>query len=93
MSPDAQRLLDEARKLPAEEKDWLTEQLLNLANERAFSAIEAEYGKPEPEDEALFRANVEEALADDGSGDIPHEEAMKQFHEAIQKAREMKKPA
>jgi putative addiction module component (TIGR02574 family) len=28
MSPDAQRLLQEARQLPADERDWLVESLL-----------------------------------------------------------------
>ncbi len=35
-----------------------------------------------------FRAGVEEALVDT-SEDIPHEEAMKHFHEAIHKARKL----
>jgi len=42
--------------------------------------------EPKPGYDEWFRAGVEEALADT-SEDIPHEDAMKHFHEAIQKAR------
>jgi hypothetical protein len=86
MSPKAQRILDQAMKLPAKEKRWLTEQLLVLQNDKAFSTLEKEYGEPEAGYEEWFRAGVEEALADDSPG-IPHERAMKRFHDAIQKAR------
>lgn len=44
-------------------------------------AMELPYGE-------WFRAGVEEALVDT-SEDIPHEEAMKHFHEAIHKARKL----
>jgi hypothetical protein len=92
MPRTAQQILDDALKLPAKEKKWLTEQLFALQNERAFAAIEKEYGKPEPGYEEWFRAEVEEALADKSPG-IPHQEAMKRFHNAIQKARKLKKTA
>jgi hypothetical protein len=92
MSPDAQRLLDEARKLPPDDREWLTEQLLFGANEEAFSALEKEYGKPEPGYDEWFRAGVEEALADTSEG-VSHEEAMNHLHDAIQKARKMKRSA
>jgi hypothetical protein len=49
--------------------------------------------EPEPGYEEWFRAGVEEAFADDESEDIPHEEAMKHFHDAIQEARKVKRPA
>lgn len=92
MSPDAQRILDQARQLPSKERDWLAEQLLIQQNEDAFASLEAEYGKPEPGYDEWFRAGVEEALADT-SGDVSHEEAMKEFHEAIQRARKLKASA
>ena len=46
MSPDAQRLLDEARQLPPEEREWLAECLLirdeNLSAAEVESAWDAE---------------------------------------------------
>ena len=96
MSPNAQRLLDEARQLPSAERDWLIENLIGeegAMSDEAFAAWQKEAGAPEPGYEEWFRKGVEDALADDGSEDIPHEEAMKQFHEAILEARKMKKTA
>jgi hypothetical protein len=93
MSPDAQGLLDQARQLSPDERDWLAEQLLVGANEEAFSALEKELGKPEPGYEGWFRAGIEEALAEDPAGDVPHEEAMRQLHEAILKAKKLKNTA
>ena len=90
MSPNAQRILEDAQQLPLDEKQWLAERLLAAANGEAFAALEKEYGEPEPGYEEWFRAGVEEALAEDESGDIPHEQAMEQFHNAIQKARKLK---
>jgi len=92
MSPNAQKILDEARQLPADERDWLAEQLLTEQNEEAFSALKKEYGEPEPGYDDWFRAGVEEALADT-SGDVSHEDAMKEFHDAIQRARKLKASA
>jgi hypothetical protein len=92
MSPNAQRLLDAAQKLPPDERDWLAEQLLSGMNEETLSALEKEFGKPEPGYDEWFRTSVTEALAD-SSPDIPHEEAMKQFHEAIRRARKLKQSA
>jgi putative addiction module component (TIGR02574 family) len=40
MSPDAQRLLDEARKLPPDEREWLAEFL--LIKDESVSAAEVE---------------------------------------------------
>jgi hypothetical protein len=93
MSPDAQRLLEEARNLPPDDFNWLLENLFAQSNDEAFAALEKEYGAPEPGYDVWFRAGVEEALADDGAADVPHEEAMKQFHEAIQKARKATIPS
>ncbi len=90
MSPDAQKILEQARQLPPDERDWLAEQLLIGANEEAFSALEKEYGKPEPGYEEWFRAGVEEALADDSPG-TPHEEVMRDIAEILRSAREAQK--
>jgi hypothetical protein len=87
MSPDAQRILDEARQLPPEERDWLAEQLLIQGNEEAFSALESESGEPEPGYDEWFRAGVEEALADKSQG-IPHEQVMQEIAEILTSARE-----
>lgn len=48
--------------------------------------------RPEPGYEEWLRAGVEEALAD-SLGDILHEETIKQFHQAILKARNLKNTA
>jgi len=89
MSPDAQKILDEARQLPPDERDWLTEQLLFQGNEDAFAAQAAEYGPPEPGYDEWFRAGVEEALADT-SPDIPHEQVMAEMEQMIRQAKENK---
>jgi hypothetical protein len=87
MSPDAQRLLDEARQLPPEEREWLAESLLIQTNEEAFSALEKEYGEPEPGYDEWFRAGVEEALADKSPG-VPHEQVMQEVENILSSARE-----
>lgn len=92
MPRTAQQILDEARQLPAGEFQWLVEELLSQANEQAFAEWEKEYGEPEPGYEERFRAGVKEALADE-SGDISHADAMRQFHEAIVRARKLKATA
>jgi hypothetical protein len=92
MSPNAQKLFEEARQLPPDERDWLAEQLLISVNEDAFSALEKDYGEPETGYDEWYRKGVEEALADD-SGDVPHEEAMKLFHQAIERSRKLKESA
>lgn len=89
MSPDAQKILEEARQLPPDQQDWLAEQLLISANEDAFSALEKEYGEPEPGYDEWFRAGVEEALADK-SPDVPHEEVVKEIGNLLRAAREKK---
>lgn len=93
MSRSAAEILEEARHLPPGELDWLVQNLVNEGpgrmSEEEFAAWQKDVGEPEPGYEEWFRAGVEEALADT-SGDIPHEEAMKQFHQAILKARKLK---
>ncbi|MGA2050317.1 MAG: hypothetical protein ABSG96_21660 [Terracidiphilus sp.] len=59
---------------------------------RVLSQAQKEVGEPEPGYEEWFRAGVEEVLPDD-SGDIPHEEAMKHFHQSILRARKTKATA
>ena len=92
MSRSATELLEEARQLPPGHLDWLVQNLMNeedAASEAEFAAWQKEAGEPEPGYDEWFRAGVEEALADN-SGDVPHEEAMKIFHEAILRARKLK---
>jgi len=95
MSPAAQKLLEEARKLPPDERDWLIGHLLaeEVGNsQKAFDSWQKEVGEPEPGYEEWFRAGVEEALADNSEG-IPHEEMMRQFRKAIARARKLKRTA
>ena len=95
MSPAAQKLLEEARKLSPDERYWLIGNLLAEeaeASEEAFAAWQKEIGEPEPGYDEWFRAGVEEALADTSEG-IPHEEMMKRLREAIARARKLKKTA
>jgi hypothetical protein len=93
MSRTAVEILEDARQLPPGELDWLVESLVNEGpggmSEDEFAAWQKNVGEPEPGYDEWFRAGVEEALADT-SGDIPHEEAMKHFHNAILRARKMK---
>jgi hypothetical protein len=88
MPQTAAELLDAARQLPADEQAWL----LQALHEDEFAVWQKEAGEPEPGYEEWFRAGVEEALADT-SPDTPHEEAMKFFHEAIERARNLKATA
>jgi hypothetical protein len=44
MSPDAQRLLEQARQLPPEEQDWLAECLLIKDEDAPAAAVEAAWG-------------------------------------------------
>ena len=90
MNPDAQRILDEARQLPPDQRERLVEQLMVQANEEAFSALEKEYGPPEPGYDEWFRAGVEEALADKSPG-IPHEQVMQEIAQILTSAREKKR--
>jgi len=92
MPRTAQAILDDALKLPAKERKWVAEQLTTGVNEEAFSALMQEYGEPEPGYDEWFKVGVEEALADKSPG-IPHKQAMEQFHEAIRRARKLKRSA
>jgi len=96
MSRTAAELLEEARQLPPGEFDWLVQNLLSegdgISDEEKFAAWQKDVGEPEPGYDEWFRAGVEEALADT-SGDISHEEAMKDFHKAILRARKLKATA
>jgi len=93
MNRTAAEILEDARQLPPGDLDWLVENLVNEGpggmSEEEFAAWQKDVGEPEPGYEEWFRAGVEEALADT-SGDIPHDEAMKHFHNAILRARKMK---
>lgn len=90
MSPAAQKLLEEARRLPPDERDWLLENLLAEeveTSQETFDAWQKEVGEPEPGYEEWFRAGVEEALADTSPG-IPHEEVVKEIGNLLHAARE-----
>lgn len=88
MPQTATELLEAARQLPSEEREWL----LHALQEDEFTKWQKECGEPEPGYEEWFQASVEEALADPSPG-VPHEQAMKHFHDAIQKARHLKNTA
>lgn len=96
MSRSAAQLLEEARKLPPGDMNWLVQNLLSeddgRLEEERFAGWQKEVGEPEQGYEEWFRAGVQEALADT-SGDVPHDEAMKHFHGAILRARKMKATA
>lgn len=96
MSRTVSEILEDARQLPPGDLDRLVQNLLHeedeAAKEKEFAAWQKEMGEPEPGYDEWFRAGVEEALADD-SGDVSHEEAMKEFHDAILRARMLKATA
>jgi hypothetical protein len=95
MDRSAHEILEEARKLPPADRDWLIENLLgeqSVISDEVLADWQNEAGEPESGYDEWFRAGVEEALADT-SGDIPHEEAMKQFHDAIRRAKTLKRTA
>jgi hypothetical protein len=96
MSRNAAEILEDARQLPPRDLDWLVQNLLQeddeVLKEEEFAAWQKRVGEPEPGYDEWFRTGVEEALADT-SGDIPHEEAMKEFHNAILRARMLKATA
>jgi hypothetical protein len=91
MSRSAAELLEEARKLPPGDLDWLIQNLLDEGDgeseDEKFAAWQKEVGEPEPGYDEWFRAGVEEALADT-SGDIPHEEVVKEIANLLREARE-----
>lgn len=92
MSPNAQKVLEDALQLPAKERLWIAETLLTEGAEESFAASQKRAGEPEPGYDEWFRKGVEEAMADTSS-DIPHEEAMNQFHQSIRRARKLKESA
>ncbi|MGA3264995.1 MAG: hypothetical protein ABSC47_13240 [Terracidiphilus sp.] len=96
MSRSAAEILEDARQLPPGELDWLIQNLLHVEDGapegEIYAAWRKDVGEPESGYEEWFRAGAEEALADT-SGNIPHEEAMKQFHNAIRRARKLKATA
>ena len=94
MSRTAAEILEDARQLPPGDLDWLIQNLLGegdgVSQEEAFAAQRKEYGEPEPGYDEWFRAGVEEALADT-SGDVPHEEVVKEIGNILRAAREAKR--
>ena len=91
MSRSAAEILEDARQLPPGELDWLVQNLLGegdgVSEEERFAAWQKEVGEPEPGYDEWFRAGVEEAMADT-SGDVPHEEVVKDLANLLRSARE-----
>jgi hypothetical protein len=91
MNRSAQEILEDARKLPPNELDWLIESLANEGpggmSEEEFAAWQKEAGEPEPGYDEWLRAGVEEALADT-SQDTPHEEVTRDIANVLLAARE-----
>jgi hypothetical protein len=81
-----EEVLQMALQLPPEQRLALADSLMERI--QRDSALE----EPEPGHDQWVRAGIEEALAD-SSGDVSHDEAMKQFHEAILSARKLKATA
>jgi hypothetical protein len=94
MNRTAAELLEDARKLPPGDLDWLIQNLLDegdgMSEDEKFAAWQKEVGEPEPGYDEWFRAGVEEALADT-SGDIPHEEVVVEIANLLRTAREAKR--
>jgi hypothetical protein len=88
MPQSAAELLEAARHLPSEERELL----LHALQEDEFTEWQKQVGEPEHGYDEWFRVSVEEALADTSPG-VPHEQAMKHFHDAIRKARRLKNTA
>jgi hypothetical protein len=91
MSRSATEILADARQLPPGDLDWLVRSLVHeddeALKEEEFAAWQKDVGKPEPGYDEWFRAGVEEALADT-SGDLPHEEVVKEIANLLRTARE-----
>jgi putative addiction module component (TIGR02574 family) len=80
MSPDAQRILDDARQLPPEEREWLAECL--LIQDESFSAAEVE---------SAWNEEIKRRLDEIDSGRvqmISHEEFMADLDAHIASKRE-----
>ena len=91
MNRTAAEILEDARRLPPGELQWLVQNLLDdegiAQTEESFAAWQKEVGEPEPGYDEWFRAGVEEALADE-TGDVPHEVVMAEIAEILRTARE-----
>jgi len=90
MNRSAAEILEDARRLPPGDLQWLVQNLLNeedAASEAEFAAWQKEVGEPDPGYDEWFRAGVEEALAD-AAGDTPHEEVVKEIRSILRRARE-----
>lgn len=93
MSPDAQRLLDEARQLPPAERNWLIDSLIGeegATSDEAFAEWQKEAGEPEPGYDEWFRKGVQEALTDTSPG-VPHEQVEREIGNFLRRAREAKR--
>ena len=80
MSPNAQRLLDEARRLPPDEREWLAESL--LIGDESISAAELE---------TAWDAEIKRRLDEIDSGAvkmIPGEEVLARMDARLKERRE-----
>ena len=88
MPQTAAELLEAARQLPSEERDWLLQSL----QEEEFAAWQKKAGVPEPGYNEWFAKQVQEALDDNRPG-IPHEQVMRDARSAIRRAAKVKQSA
>jgi hypothetical protein len=94
MKRTAAEILEDARKLPSGDLEWLVQNLLHegdgQSEEEIYAAWRKDLGEPEPGYEEWFRAGVGEALADT-SEDVPHEEVVKDLANLLRDAREARR--
>jgi hypothetical protein len=93
MSPNADKILEEARQLTPAERDWLIENLIaeqGPMSDETFAVWQKNVGEPEPGYNEWFRKGVGEALADP-SPDISHEQVAKEIGGILEAARERKR--
>ena len=83
MPLSAHELLEAARELNSDERDWLLQALQG----DEFSAWQTEIGEAEPGYDEWFRAQVQVALDDDSPG-IPHEQVVQEMSEILRAASE-----
>jgi hypothetical protein len=79
----ASAILESARQLNADERDWL----LQALQTDEFATWQKEAGDPEPGYDDWFRTRVQEAL-DDNSPGISHEQVAQEMAEILRAAEE-----
>jgi len=92
MPRTAAEILEDALKLPVQERHWIAETLLaelDAMSDEEFAAWRKGVGEPEPGYDEWARAHIEKALADDSPG-VPHEQVMREMDQMIQRAKREK---